>query len=393
MTNRWLLPENIADILPLKAAKVEQLRRKILDLCNSYGYELVVPPMLEYIESLLTASGSDMDLQMYKLVDQLSGRTMGLRADMTTQVARIDAHILNHQGVTRLSYSGSTLQTRVSPGVFSREQLQIGAEIYGHEGIEADIEICSLLLASLNICELGNVTLDFSHAALIKEVLQHEKISANEISEIYQALQLKDKSLLDQIMTGWSSGSKEMILQLLDLSGEAFQVIEKCRKVLPDTPSTQKVFHDLEILCNAIKLNSPQTMLTIDLADLDGFQYHSGVMCSAYIDGYPTAIAKGGRYDEVGSAFGRSRPATGFSLDILSIVQGAKPISPQYAIQAPWKSDADLQAAIQALRGSGEVVVQTLPGHQNETQLFLYDRVLEQVNGQWLVRPINTPAP
>ena len=212
MTNRWLLPENLADVLPAQALQVEDLRRVVLDLFQSFGYQLVIPPMLEYVESLLTAAGSDMSLQIFKLVDQLSGRTLGIRSDMTTQVARIDAHILNRQDISRLCYAGTTLQTRVVPGIFSREQLQLGAEIYGFVGIEADIEIGRLMLDTLYLAQVGSVTLDMSHAALLRDVIAEIPLSVSQSSELYAALQAKDRSSLEQLTANWQGAKQELIL-------------------------------------------------------------------------------------------------------------------------------------------------------------------------------------
>jgi len=319
MTNRWLLPENIADVLPGQSNLVESLRREILDLFQSYGYELVIPPMLEYIESLMTATGSDMDLQTFKLVDQLSGRTLGLRADMTTQVARIDAHILNRQNIARLCYAGATLQTRVVPGIFSREQLQLGAEVYGHQGFEADIEIVNLMIRSLEIAQVGPITLDVSHAGLLKDILDKKQLSSEDISEMYRFLEAKDRTSLQKLMHSWDQNAKNMILLLLDLSGDAHQVLIQAKSKLPQSQVSQQVLRDLEQLCSGIKKTSTNIQLNIDLADLDGFQYHTGILCAAYVPQYPVAIARGGRYDLVGQAFGRSRPATGFSVDLLAL--------------------------------------------------------------------------
>ena len=293
MTNRWLLPENIADVLPGKSDLVETLRREILDLFKSYGYELVMPPMLEYIESLLTATGSDMDLQTFKLVDQLSGRTLGLRADMTTQVARIDAHLLNRKNIARLCYAGTTVQTRVVPGIFSREQLQAGAEIYGHQGIEADIEIVQLMMGSLHLAKLGPVTLDVSHAGLLKDILDKKHLSAQDISEVYRFLQAKDRAGLQQLMLAWDTVAKETILSLLNLSGDAKDVLARAKNVLPPSAVVDQVLQDLERFCAGVQSSSIEMKLNIDLADLDGFQYHTGILCAAYVNDYPVAIARG----------------------------------------------------------------------------------------------------
>jgi ATP phosphoribosyltransferase regulatory subunit len=385
MTNRWLLPENIADILPGKSELVEGLRRDTLNLFQSYGYELVIPPMLEYIESLMTATGSDMDLQTFKLVDQLSGRTLGLRADMTTQVARIDAHILNRQNIARLCYAGTTVQTRVVPGIFSREQLQVGAEIYGHQGIEADIEIVNLMIKSLQIAQVGPITLDVSHARILREILNTQSISAYDISEMYRFLQAKDRSSLQALMQGWDQVAKDTIIALLDLSGESQQVLAQARKVLPRNEITEQVLLDLEQFCVGVKRSLVDIQLNIDLADLDGFQYHTGILCAAYVPQYPVAIARGGRYDQVGQAFGRSRPATGFSLDLLALAGLSSKKVITRAIMAPWDDSDELRHTIASLRSQGEVVIESFPGHEHNESSMICDRILEFKDQAWQV--------
>jgi ATP phosphoribosyltransferase regulatory subunit len=385
MTNRWLLPENLADVLPAQALQVEELRRVILDLFESFGYQLVIPPMLEYVESLLTATGSDMSLQIFKLVDQLSGRTLGIRSDMTTQVARIDAHILNRQDISRLCYAGTTLQTRVVPGIFSREQLQLGAEIYGFAGIAADIEIGRLMLDTLYLAQVGSVTLDMSHAALLRDVIAEIPLSSSQSSELYAALQAKDRSSLEQLTANWQGAKQELILSLLDLSGDAPFVLERARQVLPNSQVTQQVLGDLETLYLALHQYSNQTQFNIDLADLAGYQYHTGVMSAAYIADCPVAIARGGRYDEVGSAFGRSRPATGFSLDILPLANLSQRPVITNVILAPCSNDPELLQKIRELRQSGQVVIQLLPGESGKKQRTGVIGQLDKQAGIWQV--------
>jgi len=385
MTNRWLLPENLADVLPAQALQVEELRRVILDLFESFGYQLVIPPMLEYVESLLTATGSDMSLQIFKLVDQLSGRTLGIRSDMTTQVARIDAHILNRQDISRLCYAGTTLQTRVVPGIFSREQLQLGAEIYGFAGIAADIEIGRLMLDTLYLAQVGSVTLDMSHAALLRDVIAEIPLSSSQSSELYAALQAKDRSSLEQLTANWQGAKQELILSLLDLSGDAPFVLERARQVLPNSQVTQQVLGDLETLYLALHQYSNQTQFNIDLADLAGYQYHTGVMSAAYIADCPVAIARGGRYDEVGSAFGRSRPATGFSLDILPLANLSQRPVITNVILATCSNDPELLQKIRELRQSGQVVIQLLPGESGKKQRTGVIGQLDKQAGIWQV--------
>jgi len=389
MTNRWLLPENIADVLPGQSNLVESLRRDILNLFQSYGYELVIPPMLEYIESLMTATGSDMDLQTFKLVDQLSGRTLGLRADMTTQVARIDAHILNRKNIARLCYAGTTLQTRVVPGIFSREQLQLGAEVYGHQGIEADIEIVNLMIQSLEIAQVGPITLDVSHAGLLKDILDKKQLSSDDISEMYRFLQAKDRTSLQKLMQSWDQNAKNTILSLLDLSGDAHHVLSQAQIKLPQSEVSQHVLKDLEQLCLGIKKTSAEIQLNIDLADLDGFQYHTGILCAAYVPQYPVAIARGGRYDQVGRVFGRSRPATGFSVDLLALAGLSTKKITSHAIMSPWDESDELRQVVSLLRSQGEIVIESFPGHEHNESTMICDRCLEFKDQKWQVVPKN----
>jgi ATP phosphoribosyltransferase regulatory subunit len=384
--NRWLLPENISDILPSEARKIEDLRRIFLDRFQAYGYELVMPPMLEYLDSLLTGSGQDLNLKTFKLVDQISGRTLGLRADMTPQVARIDAHLLNRQGVTRLCYAGSILHTRAAAGSSSREQLQLGAEIYGHAGLEADLEIQALLNDVLNLSQVGEITLDMSHAGLLAAILGDFPPQSESLDALYPGLQTKDLPCLNQVLKDWPSEVKSAVLALANLSGSPEKVLVQARQNLPKTAAVKAALEELERLCAAVAglPNSPQ--LNLDLSDLKGYQYHSGVMFAAYVEGLPVAIARGGRYDMVGKAFGRSRPATGFSLDIMTLARMSKKDSRKNAILAPWSNDQTLSQEIAQLRSQGQVVIQLLPGHEQDGDEFHCDRELVSQKGAWVVK-------
>jgi ATP phosphoribosyltransferase regulatory subunit len=384
--NRWLLPENIADILPSEARKIEDLRRILLDRFQAYGYELVMPPMLEYLDSLLTGSGQDLNLKTFKLVDQISGRTLGLRADMTPQVARIDAHLLNRQGVTRLCYAGSILHTRAAAGSSSREQLQLGAEIYGHAGWEADLEIQALLNEVLNLSQVGLITLDMSHAGLLTAILGDFSPKPESLDALYSALQTKDLPGLNLALQDWPVDVKSAVLALASLSGSPEKVLDQARQNLPKTGAVKAALDELERLCAAVAAlpNAPQ--LNLDLSDLKGYQYHSGVMFAAYVEGLPVAIARGGRYDMVGKAFGRSRPATGFSLDIMTLARISKKDSRKTAILAPWSNDSTLSQEIAQLRSQGQVVIQLLPGHEQDGDEFHCDRELVNQKGAWVVK-------
>jgi ATP phosphoribosyltransferase regulatory subunit len=385
--NRWLLPEDIADVLPAKARKVEQLRRSLLDLYRSYGYELVAPPLLEFLDSLLTGTGSDLNLQTFKLVDQLSGRTLGLRADMTPQVARIDAHLLNRTGVTRLCYAGPIAHTRTPIGCTSREELQLGAEIYGHAGWEADLEALSLLLQTLQTAGLKQVYLDLSHAGILTGILADQAVSKEDIETLYGLLQSKDRSSLANWSRNLPQSVGQALMALTELSGPATEVLVRARKVLPSNALVSDALALLERLTNAIASMPSAPEVSIDLADLRGYQYHSGMMFTAYVDALSQPIARGGRYDHVGQAFGRARPATGFSIDLLTLAGLSTELEERSAIVAPWISDAGLNAAIQALRAGGEIVVQLAPGDAALSAEYRLDRVLVEQGGTWKVQP------
>ena len=383
--NRWLLPEDIADVLPAEARKVEGLRRSILDLYQSYGYELVAPPILEFLDSLLTGTGSDLNLQTFKLVDQLSGRTLGLRADITPQVARIDAHLLNRAGVTRLCYAGSVAHARTPVGSSAREQLQLGAEIYGCATWEADFEAISLLLKTLGLAGLSKVYLDLSHAGILMGLLDGQAQDKESIEELYDLLQSKDRPRLTQWSSRVPAKTAQALMALTELNGPCAEVLAKAKKVLPKHASIDQALNDLERLVAATENLSDGLELSIDLSDLRGYQYHSGVMFAAYVEKLPQPIARGGRYDHVGQAFGRSRPATGFSLDLLTLANLSSLDVRKTAIAAPWIDDAALSAAIAQLRHRGEVVIQVLTGGVVESAEYGCDRELVKQGNTWEV--------
>jgi len=384
--NRWLLPEDIADVLPSEARKVESLRRAVLDLYQSYGYELVAPPILEFLDSLLTGTGSDLNLQTFKLVDQLSGRTLGLRADMTPQVARIDAHLLNRAGVTRLCYAGSVAHARTPVGSSAREELQLGAEIYGCATWEADLEAITLLLKTLSVAGLEKVYLDLSHAGILAGILDGQNLDKETIEVLYGLLQSKDRPRLSQWSSCLPAKIAQALMALTQLNGPCPEVLANAKKVLPQHASIDQALADLERLVSAAAKLSTNIELSIDLADLRGYQYHSGVMFAAYVDQLPQPIARGGRYDHVGQAFGRSRPATGFSLDLLTLAYLSPLNTRKLAILAPWIDDAELSKVIATLRSQGEVVIQIPAGTAVEAAEYECDRELVKQGNSWDVK-------
>jgi ATP phosphoribosyltransferase regulatory subunit len=381
----WLLPENIADVLPSEARKTEELRRQLLDHFRRYGYELVMPPMLEYVESLMPFTDQDMDLRMFKLVDQLSGRTMGLRADMTTQVARIDAHLLNRSSVTRLCYAGSVLHARPSGFHATREPLQIGAEIYGHAGLEADGEIQALALTSLRLAGLSEVTLDLSHAGILKGILDGDAIATKQQGAIVTLLRAKDVPALEALSASFSERVKNALRALPELHGD-LSVLDRARKILPASATVTRALDELALLAQS----AGEVRVNIDLADLSGYQYESGAMFALYVAGLPNAVARGGRYDHLGEAFGRARPATGFSMDLREIAHLLPSASPASAIRAPWGREPELTALIARLRAEGEIVIQSLPGHENDQQEFDCDREIVAEQGKFIIKKQNS---
>ena len=387
MTSAWLLPEHIADVLPSEARRIEELRRKLLDLARSYGFELVIPPMLEHLESLLSGTGHALDLKTFKLVDQLSGRMLGVRADTTPQVARIDAHLLNRQGVARLCYCGPVLHARPDRPLATREPLQFGAEIYGHAGLEADLEIQDLALDGLAAAGFGRLVLDMGDARIVRSLLATEGRAPEAVADIVAALTLKDRSAVEALVAGCSAPVRDALLLLLDLYGGE-EVLDVARRRLPALPGIAAALDDLAWLGRHLRAAHPGIEVGFDLSDMSGYAYYSGVRFSVYAGGSTDALLRGGRYDEVGAVFGRNRPAVGFSLDLRAL-SAAMPAAPlKAAIRAPWSEDAGLRAAIRALRAADETVVCTLPGHEHETQEFACDRELVSIDNEWRLRAL-----
>jgi len=378
----WLLPENFEDILPPQGQRIDAMRSRLLELFRVHGYELVIPPMLEYLESLLTGTGHDLDLRTFKLVDQLSGRMMGLRADITPQVARIDAHLLNRKGVTRLCYAGSVLLTRARGLDSTREPLQIGAEIYGHSGIESDLEIQQLLAESLAACGVSEARLDIGHVAVFRTICRRGGVGAELESQLYEALQAKDLPALRAATDSLSKATRGALRALPELYGDA-AVLDRARRALPRYPEIDQALRDLKTLSK-----NGRIPVSVDLADLRGYHYHSGVVFAAYAPGVANAIALGGRYDEVGKAFGRARPATGFSMDLRDLDRAAPEENGPSAIRAPHSADPGLAAAIRKLRDAGEIVVVRLPGHASEPVVPGCDRELAKRGGKWVVKKL-----
>ena len=378
----WLLPDHLADVLPSEARHIEELRRLALDGARRYGYELVMPPLLEHLESLLTGTGSSLELQTFKLVDQLSGRSLGLRADTTPQAARIDAHLLNRPGVTRLCYCGPVLHTRPDGPYATREPLQFGAELFGHDGLEADLEVLQLALHVLAQSEVGQVSVDLGDARIMKSVLAGVELDPAVRQSIHQALAAKDTSSLQQLVSGLPPAVGQALLSLPALYGDV-SVLTQAQSVLAPWPQALQALQQLQWL--ASHLDVP---VTVDLADLRGYAYYSGARFAIYVPGASDALVRGGRYDEVGAVFGRKRPAVGFSLDLKSLVAVVPRPALRAAIRAPWGEAPELRQAIAALRERGDTVVCVLPGHESDVDEFDCDRELVQVADRWVVRAL-----
>ena len=386
----WVLPDHIADVLPSEARHIEELRRELLDTARGYGYELVMPPLSEHIESLLSGTGEALDLQTFKLVDQLSGRTLGLRADTTPQVARIDAHLLNRQGVARLCYCGPVVHTRPDGPHATREPLQFGAEIYGHAGLEADTEILFLALdclRSAGVARAQTPLVDLADARIVRSLLADASIDAATLARVHAALAAKDDSELSVLTRDFPAASRDALRALVNLYGDA-DVLDEAARVLPDTPLVREALADLRRLAARLRDDAPDVRVSFDLSDLRGYAYYSGMRFGIYVEGAADALVRGGRYDEVGAVFGRNRPAVGFSVDLRELV-GVLPARPlRAAIRAPWSEAPGLRSAISALRDGGETVVCALPGHDSEIDEFHCDRELVEQAGQWHVQAI-----
>ncbi len=381
-----MLPESLPDILPAEARRIEELRRDLLDLYRTYGFELVAPPLVEYLESLQAVSGTDLNLRTSKVVDQISGRTMGVRADMTPQVARIDAHLLNREGVTRLCYCGSVLHARPAGLLSDRELLQIGAEIFGHAGIESDLEVVQLALESVGRAGVHHPRLDLNYPDLGRFLIERDPILKTRVAEVCELLNAKDVSGLRAL--GRESGclpeTTRYLLALTSLYGDG-SVLERARSVLPDEPEVREALGSLRSFIDAL----PGHEITVDLADIgSGYAYHSGLIFSVYAEGWHDALVKGGRFDGIGRMYGRARPATGFSLDLRKLSAGLAPAQVARAVRAPWGNDSDLIATVKQLRQSGEIVIQMLPGQVLSLDEFVIDRELVLLDGQWQVRAL-----
>jgi len=385
---RWLLPEGIEELLPPQAERLEQLRGELLVLFKSWGYELVIPSLVEYLDSLLTGTGNDLNLQTFKLTDQSNGRMMGVRADITPQVARIDAHrLLDREGPVRLCYEGTVLHTRGDGLGGSRSFRQIGAELYGHSGVESDAEMVNLMLQTLGLAEVGPVFVDLGHVGIFRALSQTAGLDAEQESLLFDALQRKAVPEIQSLLAALDIEPKtrQAFEDLVWLNGDS-EVIARARKSLGGNSAALKAVDEIEQVAERVKRQQPDLQLHFDLAELRGFHYHTGVVFAAYQSGQGQAIAQGGRYDDIGEVFGRSRPATGFSTDLRSlIVLGTEKTLSKSGVFTPANDDPALMAKVAELRAAGHRVVCELSGQDGDAAAAGCQQQLVLQDGQWVV--------
>lgn len=388
----WLLPEGITEVLPEQAMQLESLRRNLLDTFDCWGYQLVIPPFVDFLDSLLTGSGHDLDLQTFKLTDQLSGEMLGVRADMTPQVARIDAHNLKHKWPTRLCYTGTVLHTLGDPLEKTRSPMQIGAELYGHAGIESDYEVIQLMLEMLAISGVQNVHLDMGHVGIYRALVEHAGLSQQQETQLFDVLQRKARTELAELVAQFdiSENCKAIFNTLPKLNGDV-GVLAKAVDLLGATnASIKSALQDLQAIAEKLQRDYPSLTVSFDLAELRGYHYHTGMVFAAFVPSMGREIARGGRYDNIGAVFGRARPATGFSADLkvlVSLLTGDAQ-APAQNVYAPAVDDADLSLVVRDLRASGTRVIRQLPGQQGDAEQLGCNAIIIKQDQQWVVTPI-----
>ena len=391
--NSWILPEGIEEILPEDAKHLEGLRSKLLEMFACWGYDLVIPPFIDFLDSLLTGSGHDLDLQTFKLTDQVSGEMLGVRADMTPQVARIDAHNLKHEWPTRLCYVGTILNARSDPLHKTRSPMQIGAELYGHAGKESDVEVIRLMLEMLALTGLQNIHLDLGHVGIYRALSRQAGLTELQESELFGVLQRKARPELQGLIDSYAINAdlKAMLLKLPELNGGK-DVLDKARTVfLKANNEVKEALADLESIAEKLVVSFPFLPISFDLAELRGYHYHTGIVFAAFVPSIGREIARGGRYDNIGAVFGRARPATGFSADLKLLSSLSKQycqVKQRKLIFAPYTEDVQLNEKIRELRANQQAVVQQLPGQTGSTKELGCTSILEQDNQIWVVRPL-----
>ena len=387
--NRWLLPDGVEEVLPAEAQSVEQLRRRLLDLYASWGYELIMPPLIEFTDSLLSGVGGDLDLLTVKVVDQLSGRLMGLRADMTPQAARIDAHSYVKSGPSRLCYADHVLHAKPKSPLAVRTPLQAGVELFGESSLDADIEVISLLLASLAQINVPKVTLALGHVGIYRALLESLELGAADESMFFDLLEAKDVAGIKR----WASENFESaqtinwLTTLPTLCGGLDTLVDACEQLHDAPAEVEAAIDELRAVSDVITERYPEINLYFDLSELRGYHYHTGLVFAAFAEGFGDAIANGGRYDHIGEAFGRARPATGFGLNVTSVLSLLSLTQPSDGIYAPSSTDAKQWQAIQALREGGSRVVSGLSQTPDFTELRC-DRELVLVDKKYIVQAL-----
>lgn len=390
-SDRWLLPEGIDELLPQEAKSLEALRRRLLDLFDSWGYDLVIPPFVEYVESLLTGVGTDLDVQTFKLIDQRNGRLMGVRADMTPQVARIDAHRLRWDAPARLCYIGTVLRTQSDEFASSRSLVQIGAELYGHQGEDSDVEMLSLMLETLGVAGLDDIYVDIGHVGVFQGLGQQAGLSKEQQNDLFDALQRKSVPEIKEYLSNLDLDKtvRDMLAELAWLNGDVSILDEAREKLKAATTSVHQAIDEMVSVAKRVQSRYPNIPLHFDLAEVRGIQYHTGVVFAAYKAGVGQSIAQGGRYDNIGKVFGRARPATGFSADLRSLMKlGNASPNVKSGIFAPSGSDQALLAKISELRNSGERVIEQLSGQSGDARELSCDRQLVLRDGKWVVEKL-----
>jgi ATP phosphoribosyltransferase regulatory subunit len=391
--DKWLLPEGIEEVLPPDARRLEDARREILDLYARWGYQLIMPPFIEYLDALLTGSGNDLDLQTFKITDQMSGRMMGLRADMTPQAARIDAHPLRREAPSRLCYVGTVLHTRTDGFGGSRSPLQVGAELFGHAGPDSDVEILSLVLETLSLLDVADARIDLGHVGIFRGLARDAGLTVSQERELFDALQRKAVTEIDEILADTAAGDdqRRRLAALARLNGGA-EVIELAGDILAGAGNgVNEALDNLRAIAAQMQQRHAGLVLNYDLAELRGYAYQTGMVFAVFVPGCGQEIARGGRYDAIGEVFGRARPATGFSTDLKTLMNLSRRDfdAGEQAILAPAGNDAALLAAIDALRGQGECVVSSLPGQAGSPTEMDCDRLLVSESGKWVVKPVS----
>lgn len=385
----WLLPEGIEEVLPEQAKRLEQLRRTLLDTYETWGYDLVIPPFIEYLESLLTGTGNDLDLQTFKLTDQLTGRLMGVRADMTPQVARIDAHQLKKDTPTRLCYIGTVLHTRTDGFAGSRSPIQVGAELYGHAGIESDVEVITLMLETLALSGMKTPFIDLGHVGIYRELVKQAGLNKEQESMLFNSLQRKANTEIADSLKEWKLDENiaQALAALTRLNGDD-SVLKEAKSVLSKMgKGVENALTELTQIATVLKQRVPELKVNYDLAELRGYHYHTGTVFAAYVAGQGQAIAQGGRYNDIGEVFGRARPATGFSTDLKTLLSLSIHKNNQLAaIYAPADNDDKLHQAIAELRQQGEKVICALPGQTGNARDMNCDRELIKDGSVWKVK-------